>query len=203
MKIICVGRNYAEHAKELGNDKPEAPVLFLKPQTAILPPGKDFYYPEFTKDLHYECELVLKVGRNGKHIQEKFAHKYFTDIGLGIDLTARDLQSKLKTKGLPWEIAKAFDNSAPLGSFQKLPEGKDIQDLNFSLLVNGEERQRGHTAEMLFGVNQIIAYASQFFTLNVGDLIFTGTPAGVGPLGQGDHLEGFLEGKKVLDLRVK
>lgn len=203
MKIICVGRNYAEHAKELGNDKPEAPVLFLKPQTAILPPGKDFYYPEFTKDLHYECELVLKVGRNGKHIQEKFAHKYFTDIGLGIDLTARDLQSKLKTKGLPWEIAKAFDNSAPLGSFQKLPEGKDIQDLNFSLLVNGEERQRGHTAEMLFGVHQIIAYASQFFTLNVGDLIFTGTPAGVGPLGQGDHLEGFLEGKKVLDLRVK
>lgn len=203
MKIICVGRNYAEHAKELGNDKPEAPVLFLKPQTAILPPGKDFYYPEFTKDLHYECELVLKVGRNGKHIQEKFAHKYFTNIGLGIDLTARDLQSKLKTKGLPWEIAKAFDNSAPLGSFQKLPEGKDIQDLNFSLLVNGEERQRGHTAEMLFGVHQIIAYASQFFTLNVGDLIFTGTPAGVGPLGQGDHLEGFLEGKKVLDLRVK
>lgn len=203
MKIICVGRNYAEHAKELGNEKPEAPVLFLKPKSALLPPGKDFYYPEFTDDLHYECELVVKISKNGKYIQEKFAHKYYSEISLGIDLTARDLQSKLKQKGLPWEIAKAFDGSAPVGVFRPLPADAAIQDLRFSLSVNGEEQQCGHTADMLFSVNQIIAYASRFFTLNIGDLIFTGTPAGVGPVQVLDHLEAFLEGEKLLDLKVR
>lgn len=203
MKIICVGRNYAEHAKELGNEKPETPVLFLKPKSALLPPGKDFYYPEFTDDLHYECELVVKISKNGKYIQEKFAHKYYSEISLGIDLTARDLQSKLKQKGLPWEIAKAFDGSAPVGTFRPLPADAAIQDLRFSLSVNGEEQQSGHTADMLFSVNQIIAYASRFFTLNIGDLIFTGTPAGVGPVQVLDHLEAFLEGEKLLDLKVR
>lgn len=203
MKIICVGRNYAEHAKELGNEKPEAPVLFLKPKTSLLPPGKDFYYPELTQDLHYECELVIKIAKNGRHIQEKFAHKYYSEISLGIDFTARDLQSKIKAKGLPWEIAKAFDNSAPVGKFLPLPEDRDIQDLQFSLKINGEEKQKGHTADMLFRINEVIAYASRFFTLNTGDLLFTGTPEGVGPVKVHDHLEAFLEGQKVLDLKVK
>lgn len=203
MKIICIGRNYAEHAKELGNERPEEPVIFLKPKTAFLPSGRDFYYPGFTQDLHYECELVIKISKNGKHIQEKFAHKYFSEISLGIDFTARDVQSKLKAKGLPWELAKAFDNSAPAGLFQPLTEGQDVQDLNFILKVNNEERQAGHTADMIFSVAQIIAFASRYFSLQMGDLIFTGTPAGVGPVQVNDQLEGFLEGKKVLDLKVR
>lgn len=203
MKIICIGRNYAEHAKELGNERPEEPVIFLKPKTAFLPSGRDFYYPGFTQDLHYECELVIKISKNGKHIQEKFAHKYFSEISLGIDFTARDVQSKLKAKGLPWELAKAFDNSAPAGIFQPLTEGQDVQDLNFILKVNNEERQAGHTADMIFSVAQIIAFASRYFSLQMGDLIFTGTSAGVGPVQVNDQLEGFLEGKKVLDLKVR
>lgn len=176
--------------------------MFLKPKTALLT-GKDFYYPEFTKDLHYECELVLKISKNGKHIQEKFAHKYFQEISLGIDFTARDVQSRLKAKGLPWEVAKAFDNAAPVGSFRSLQANEEIQNLNFSLLVNGEQKQSGFTGDMIFSAPQIIAYASQFFTLNTGDLIFTGTPAGVGPVQVSDHLEAFLGAEKVLDIQIK
>lgn len=176
--------------------------MFLKPKTALLT-GKNFYYPEFTKDLHYECELVLKISKNGKHIQEKFAHKYFQEISLGIDFTARDVQSRLKAKGLPWEVAKAFDNAAPVGSFRSLQANEEIQNLNFSLLVNGEQKQSGFTGDMIFSTAQIIAYASEFFTLNTGDLIFTGTPAGVGPVQVSDHLEAFLGTEKVLDIQIK
>jgi 2-keto-4-pentenoate hydratase/2-oxohepta-3-ene-1,7-dioic acid hydratase in catechol pathway len=202
MKIICIGRNYAEHAKELNNAVPDAPVIFLKPKTALLQQGKDFYYPEFTNDLHYECELVVKVGKNGKHIQEKFAPKYYSEVSVGIDFTARDLQQKQKEKGLPWEIAKAFDNAAVVGNFIPL-EDKNINDLRFQLAKNGTAVQNGHTGDMIFNINQIIAYVSQFFSLNTGDLIFTGTPSGVGPVQAGDHLQGSLEGIRLFDFHIK
>ncbi len=202
MKIICVGRNYAEHAKELKNEVPSAPVLFMKPKTAILLPGKAFYYPEFTKDLHYECELVVRISSNGKHIQEKFAHKYYDSVTLGIDFTARDLQQEQKKKGLPWEIAKAFDGSAAVGSFIPLKEGIDINNITFQLDKNGEAVQNGNTADMIFTVNHLIAYISTFFTLNIGDYIFTGTPAGVGPVHINDRLEGHMFGEKVLDVAI-
>jgi 2-keto-4-pentenoate hydratase/2-oxohepta-3-ene-1,7-dioic acid hydratase in catechol pathway len=201
MKIICVGRNYSEHAKELKNEIPDKPVIFLKPQTALLKDNKPFYYPEWTSDLHYETELVLKVCKQGKYIDEKFAHKYFEEVTVGIDFTARDLQSQQKAKGLPWEIAKAFDNSAVIGSFSKMTgKGKDI---HFSMKLNGNEVQKGDNGEMMFSFEKIIAYVSQFFTLQVGDLIFTGTPAGVGPVKIGDKLEGFLEGESVFAFEVK
>lgn len=203
MKIICIGRNYAEHAKELHNAVPEAPVIFMKPQTALLQKGKDFYYPDFTKDLHYECELVLKICKNGKHIQEKFAHKYYTQISIGIDFTARDIQQQQKEKGLPWEIAKAFDNSAVVGNFVEVDDMRKKQPFHFRLLVNGEERQNGNTGDMLFHIDKIISYASGFFTLNTGDLIFTGTPQGVGAVAIGDKLEGYLENEKLFELFIK
>ncbi len=203
MKIICVGRNYAEHAKELGNAVPEAPVLFMKAKNALLQQGRAFYYPEFSKDVHYEAELVVKICKNGKHVAEKFARKYYEQITVGLDFTARDLQQKQKEKGLPWEIAKAFDDSAVVGQFQPIPEGKAVQDYRFELHKNGAVVQQGHAADMLNSVDKVIAYASTFFSLNTGDLIFTGTPAGVGPIAVGDRLEGFLEGKPVLDLLVK
>lgn len=201
MKILCVGRNYAEHAKELGNDIPTAPVIFLKPQNALLPAGKDFYVPEFTKDLHYEAELVVRICRNGKHIAEKFAHKYYDQITVGIDFTARDLQQQQKEKGLPWEIAKAFDHSAPVGRFQKIE--KPVSEYHFELRKNGVSVQQGDASMMLNTVDALIAYTSKFFSLNQGDLLFTGTPAGVGPVSINDRLEGFIEGQPVFELNIK
>lgn len=203
MKIICVGRNYSEHAKELNNAVPTSPVIFLKPQTALLGKGKDFYYPDFTQDLHYECELVVKICKNGKYIQEKFAHKYYNEVSVGIDFTARDIQQHQKEKGLPWEIAKAFDNSAVVGSMISLDTLNSIDDLCFALSRNGNEVQKGRTKDMIFTLPQIIAYVSQYFTLNIGDLIFTGTPKGVGAVAKGDKLEGFLEGQKLFALEIK
>lgn len=205
MKIICIGRNYSEHAKELKNEVPDKPVVFLKPQTALLKDNKPFYYPEWTKDLHYETEVVLKVCKQGKYIDEKFGGKYFDEVTVGIDFTARDLQSQQKAKGLPWEIAKAFDNSAVLGSIKKVSELGEWQKagIAFSMKLNGQEVQNGNTNDMLFSFEKIIAYASQFFTLQTGDLIYTGTPAGVGPVKIGDRLEGYLGTEKVFDFEVK
>ncbi len=202
MKIICIGRNYSEHAKELKNEVPDKPVVFLKPQTAVLKDNKPFYHPEWSSDIHYETELVLQVSKEGKYIEEKFAHKYFSEVTVGIDFTARDLQSQQKAKGLPWEIAKAFDNSAVAGVFHPLPANA-ANGITFSMNLNGKEVQRGNTNDMLFPFAKIIAYASQFFTLQVGDLIYTGTPVGVGPVKPGDRLEGFLEGEKVFDFEIK
>lgn len=203
MKIICVGRNYAEHAKELGNAIPEAPVLFMKAKNALLQPGRAFYYPDFSKDVHYEAELVLKICKNGKHIAEKFARKYYNQITVGLDFTARDLQQQQKAKGLPWEIAKAFDDSAVVGDFRPIPEDRNVQDYRFELRKNGQTVQHGWAGDMLNTVDKVIAYASGFFSLNIGDLIFTGTPAGVGPIEVHDRLEGFLEGERVLALDIK
>jgi 2-keto-4-pentenoate hydratase/2-oxohepta-3-ene-1,7-dioic acid hydratase in catechol pathway len=203
MKIICIGRNYADHAKELKNDLPTEPVIFMKPKSAMLLPEKPLYYPEFTKDLHFECEVVVKIEKNGKYVQQKFANKYYSEITLGIDFTARDLQREQQKKGLPWEVAKAFDGSAAVGTFVKLGEGLDVNNLDFQLKLNGETVQDGHTRDMIFKIDNIIEYASKFFTLNIGDLIFTGTPAGVGPVKIDDTLEGYLQGNKVLDVSIK
>lgn len=203
MKIICIGRNYAEHVKELNNNVPTEPIIFLKPKTALLQDSKPLFYPEFTKDLHYECELVIRLSKNGKYIQEKFARKYYNAISLGIDFTARDVQQKLKEKGLPWELAKAFDGSAAVGSFMPLAEEQNIQDIRFELKINGETKQVGHTADMIFSVDKIIAYVSQFITLNIGDLIFTGTPSGVGGVNVNDELVASLEGTETLQCSIK
>ncbi len=202
MKIICIGRNYAEHAKELGNEIPENPVIFMKPDTAILKKGSDFYIPEFSDDVHYELEVVLKISKGGKYIQEEKASNYFDEIGLGIDFTARDLQSKLKEKGLPWELAKGFDGSAVVSEFYKKSDF-NIKNLNFSLLKNKEKVQDGNTSMMIFSPEKIIAFVSQYFTLKTGDLIFTGTPKGVGKVAENDILQAFLENEKVLDLRIQ
>ena len=193
MKIICIGRNYSEHAKELNNPVPERPVVFHKPASALLVNDKPLYYPEFTKDLHHELEIVLKIGKNGKYIQPEFADQYIAEIGLGIDFTARDLQSELKAKGHPWEIAKAFDGSAVLGRFVPLSEIPDAEAIEFELHKNGKVVQQGNTQDLLFPFKEIIVYVSQFFKLQMGDLIYTGTPAGVGPVKIGDVLEGFLK----------
>ncbi len=203
MKIICIGRNYIDHAKELNNPVPKVPVFFMKPDTALIQKHNPFFYPEFSKDIHYETELVIKISKNGRHIEERFAHKYYDEIGIGLDLTARDLQSECKKKGLPWEIAKAFDNSAPVGSFKKISEFEDLNNINFSLKVNGEQRQAGNSSDMIFNFNHIISYLSQFITLKLGDLIFTGTPVGVGPIKIDDHFEAFIENEKMLDLKIK
>ncbi|MBL7718265.1 MAG: fumarylacetoacetate hydrolase family protein [Flavipsychrobacter sp.] len=203
MKIICIGRNYIEHAKELKNEVPSEPVIFMKPKSALLLPEKPVYYPEFTDDLHYECELVVRINKNGKYIQERFARKYYNEVTVGLDFTARDLQQKLKDKGLPWEIAKAFDASAAVGKFVSLTPEKNVQEMNFELKLNNMTVQNGNTAQMIFGVNKIIEYASKFFTLNIGDLIFTGTPAGVGPVTVYDKLEGYLEGEKLLEVDIR
>ena len=199
MKIICIGRNYSEHAKELKNELPDKPIVFIKPQTALLKDNKDFYLPPWSNDVHYETEVVLKVCKQGKYVEEKFAGKYYNEVTVGIDFTARDIQAQQKAKGLPWEIAKGFDNSGVIGEFRK-PKFKNI---NFSMNLNGVETQKGNTGDAIFSFEKIIAYASQFFTLQQGDLIFTGTPAGVGPVKIGDRLEGFLEGEKVFDFEVK
>lgn len=204
MKIICIGRNYVNHAKELGNDVPKEPIFFLKPDSAILPKKQPLFYPDFTKDLHYEVEIVVRINRLGKHIEERFANKYYNEIGLGIDFTARDIQQECKEKGLPWEKAKSFDGSAVLGSkYLKVNEIENLGDLNFSLKKNGELVQQGNTSEMLFKIDEIIAYISRFYTLKIGDLIFTGTPSGVGPVNINDNLEGFIEDQKLINLIIK
>src|SRR6476469_7002229 len=191
MKIIAIGRNYSEHAKELNNPVPEKPVIFLKPDTAVLKNNNPFYYPDFSKEIHYEIEFFIKISKEGKHIAAKFAHKYYEELTVGIDFTARDIQSDLKAKGLPWELAKASDNSAAIGSFLSKTEFENIDNLNFSLLIDGETKQNGNTGAMLFSINEIISFTSQYFTLKKGDLIFTGTPAGVGKINIGNQLQGF------------
>jgi 2-keto-4-pentenoate hydratase/2-oxohepta-3-ene-1,7-dioic acid hydratase (catechol pathway) len=203
MKIVCIGRNYSEHAKELNNAVPDEPVIFMKPKSALVLPGKPVYYPEFTDDLHYECELVVRINKNGKFIQEKFAHKYYNEVSVGLDFTARDVQQKQKNKGLPWEIAKAFDNSAVVGSFVPVTESMDMNNISFQLMMNNKVVQHGNTGDMIFSINQIIAYVSQYFTLNIGDLIYTGTPAGVGPVTLQDKLEGYLEGQKLFEVEIR
>lgn len=203
MKIICIGRNYANHAKELNNEVPDEPVIFLKPETALLLKKHPFFIPDFSQDVHYECELVVKINRLGKHIAPQFAHKYYSEVTVGIDFTARDLQAKLKAKGLPWERAKAFDGSAVVGSFVELERAGSIQDLHFSLQKNGETVQNGHTANMLFSVDEIISYVSRYFTLKIGDLIFTGTPAGVGQVMAKDNLIGKLGQLELFKINVK
>lgn len=203
MKIIAIGRNYAEHAKELNNPIPTTPVIFLKPDTAVLKDNKPFYLPDFSDDVHYELEVVLKICKEGKHIAEKFAANYYDEVGLGIDFTARDIQSRHKEKGLPWELAKAFDNSAPISLFSPKSDFEDLYNLNFELKINGESRQVGHTKDLLFSFEKIISFVSQYITLKKGDLIFTGTPEGVGKINKGDKLEAWLEGKQLLNFDVK
>ena len=203
MKIIAIGRNYAEHAKELNNPVPTIPVIFMKPDTAILKDNKPFYHPEFSSDIHHEIELVLKVSKEGKHIAEKFASNYFEEIALGVDFTARDIQQKHKEKGLPWELAKAFDNSAPVSKFLPKAKFRDLSNLNFKLDINGNTVQSGNTKDLLFSFEKIIAFVSQYITLKKGDLIFTGTPQGVGKVNIGDHLAGYLEEDKMLDFSVR
>lgn len=204
MKIICIGRNYAKHAKELGNSVPEEPIYFMKPDSALLPKKAPFYYPNFTKDLHFEVELVIKICKLGKNITSKFAHTYYNEIGLGIDFTARDLQLECKKKGLPWERAKAFDYAAPLSrQFIKKSDFEDLNDIEFSLYKNDKLVQKGNSQDMLFNFDQLICYLSKFMTLKIGDLIFTGTPEGVGPTVIGDNLTGFIGDRKMLDLNIK
>jgi 2-keto-4-pentenoate hydratase/2-oxohepta-3-ene-1,7-dioic acid hydratase in catechol pathway len=203
MKIFCVGRNYAAHIQELKNEKPEAPVIFLKPETALVKNNDPVYHPEFTQDLHHEVEVVVRICKEGKYIQPQLAHQYYDAIGLGIDFTARDLQNQLKAKGLPWEISKAFNQSAPISEFIPKERFPDFQNLSFSLYVNGQERQKGNTSTMIFSLTEILCYLSQFFTVKPGDLIYTGTPEGVSKVQIGDRLEGFLEGEKRLDFYIK
>lgn len=203
MKIIAIGRNYAEHAKELNNPVPTVPVIFMKPDTAILKDNKPFYHPEFSTDIHHEIELVLKISKEGKHIAEKFAGNYFDEIGLGIDFTARDIQQKHKEKGLPWELAKAFDNSAPVSKFIPKANFKDLNQLNIRLDLNGQTVQDGNTRDLLFSFEYIISFVSKYITLKKGDLIFTGTPQGVGKVSIGDRLEGYLENEKLLDFEIR
>jgi len=203
MKIICVGRNYAAHAKELNNAVEEEPVIFLKPDTALLNNNQDFYLPDFSNDIHYETEVVVKINKAGKHIDEKFAHRYYDSVSLGIDFTARDLQSMLKAKGLPWERAKAFDGSAVIGSFLPLADVGMISDLSFLMNLNGQKVQSANTSEMVFSVDKVIAFVSRFITLKTGDLIYTGTPQGVGKVNVGDNLVGFLGDKEMFNFNVK
>ncbi len=202
MKVFGIGRNYAAHIEELNNERPGQPVVFLKPDTAIIKNAEPFYFPKFTNNIHHEVEVVLKISKMGKHIEEKFAHKYYNEIALGIDFTARDLQQTAKEKRLPWTIAKGFDGSAPISKF--VPKNDfDLNNLNFELKINNESRQIGNTSMMLFSFDYIISYLSQFFTLKVGDIIFTGTPKGVGPIKVGDQIAGYLEHEQLLSVEVK
>ena len=203
MKIFCVGRNYAAHAKEMGHEVPEDPVIFMKPKSALLQPHTPFYYPEFTNELHYECELVLRVCKNGKYIQERHANNYYNGVTVGIDFTARDIQDELKKKGLPWEKAKAFDNSAAIGKFIDITPDLNRKNINFCLYKNKELVQQGNSGKMIFSFDLIVEHISNYFSLNIGDLIFTGTPAGVGECVVGDELEGFIEEQKLLSLEIK
>jgi len=203
MKINCIGRNYAKHIEELENEKPENPVIFLKPDSAILAKNQPFFIPPFSNDVHYEVEVLLKINKVGKYIQEKFAHKYYDEIGLGIDFTARDLQSQLREAGLPWEKSKAFDGSALIGKFLPKSELGDLTNLDFTLLKNNELVQNGNTKEMLWKIDELIAYVSQFFTLKKGDIIFTGTPAGVGSVSENDILVGSIQKNELFSVKVK
>lgn len=203
MRIFCIGRNYAEHIEELKNERPSEPVIFTKPDTALIRPGEAFYHPDFSEDIHHEVEIVLKISKMGKNIEARFAPKYYQELGVGIDFTARDVQSRLKAKGLPWDLAKGFDGSGPVSGFVPKSEFPDLKNLNFGLRVNGEERQRGNTSMMLWNFDEQIAFLSRYFTLRPGDLLFTGTPAGVGPVRVGDKLEAFLEDKTTLELEIK
>ena len=204
MRIFAIGRNYAEHIKELNNERPEEPVIFTKPDTAILRSNAPFYYPDFSKDIHHEVELVLRISKEGKNIKEEFAHKYYDAIGVGIDFTARDLQQRAKEKGLPWDIAKGFNGSAPISNkFVPVGEFGNLKDINFSLKVDGIVKQQGNTSLMLFSFDYIISYLSKFFTLRTGDLIFSGTPKGVGPVSVGNKLSAYIEDEKFLEFEVK
>ena len=203
MKIICVGRNYVEHIKELNNEAPKDPVLFLKPDTSILLKKQPFFIPEFSIEVHHEVEILVKINRIGKHIDRKFAHKYYGEIGLGIDFTARDLQSKLKEKGLPWEKAKAFDGAAVVGKFLAKSDFKDVDNINFRLEKNDKVQQTGNTSLMLWKIDTLIEYISKYFTLKIGDIIFTGTPSGVAKVNPNDILKGFIEEKEIFSIKVK
>jgi 2-keto-4-pentenoate hydratase/2-oxohepta-3-ene-1,7-dioic acid hydratase in catechol pathway len=194
MKILCIGRNYADHAKELNNPVPSEPVVFIKPDTAILKTGDDFYLPDYNSEIHYECEIVYRICREGKNIQRPFAFSYLDSVGLGIDFTARQLQEEAKKKGLPWTLAKAFNYSAPISAFNPIINYPDHKDLNLEFYVNGELRQKGNSQDMIFDIETLIVFLSKYFHLKTGDLIFTGTPAGVGKVSIGDHLEGYLQG---------
>ena len=202
MKIICIGRNYTKHIEELDNEKPKEPVIFMKPDSAVLLKNNPFIIPPFSQDIHYEVEILVKINRIGKFIDQKFAYKYYDEIGLGIDFTARDLQSKLKEKGLPWEKAKAFDGSAVIGKFYN-KSALDLENIKFQLLKNGQVVQDGESSHMLWKIDELIAYVSQYFTLKIGDVIFTGTPAGVGPVEPNDQLKGMLEGKEMFQIKIK
>jgi len=203
MKLICIGRNYVDHIDELNNERPEEPVVFIKPDSAVLPKEQDFYIPEFSNDVHYEVEVLVKIKKVGKHIAKEFAHKYYDEIGLGIDFTARDLQSKLKAKGLPWEKAKGFDGAAIIGNWLPKSKFKDVDNLTFSLTKNGEEVQNGNTTLMLWKIDELIAHVSTYFMLKKGDILFTGTPAGVGKVSPNDYLVGRLEGEKLFEINVR
>lgn len=203
MKIFAIGQNYAEHNKELNSNNPTEPVVFMKPDTALLKNNKPFYIPDFTEELHYETELVVKINRLGKNIAAKYAHRYYDEVGLGIDFTARDLQRKLKSNGHPWEVCKAFDNSAVIGNFLSISELGNVQQIGFHLDINGNTVQRGNAEDMIFPVDELIAYVSKFFTLKIGDLLFTGTPVGVGKVAVGDRLEGYIFEHKMFDFKIK
>lgn len=203
MKIIAIGQNYVEHNKELNSDNPSEPVVFMKPDTALLRNNKPFFIPDFTNELHYETELIIKINRLGKNIAPRFAHRYYSEVGLGIDFTARDLQRKFRGEGKPWEICKAFDNSALIGNFIPVEKIGDIQRVHFHLDINGETVQKGNTADMIFPVDELIAYVSKFFTLKIGDILFTGTPAGVGAVRINDRLEGYIFDEKMFDFKIK
>jgi 2-keto-4-pentenoate hydratase/2-oxohepta-3-ene-1,7-dioic acid hydratase in catechol pathway len=203
MKIICIGVNYRKHALEMGRPFPEEPVVFLKPDSAIIKNNKPFFLPDFSQNIHYEAEVVLKISKLGKGIEAKYAHRYFDEFTLGIDITARDLQSRLGKAGHPWTLAKGFDGSAPLGRFMPVKSVKDINSMDFSLEINGETVQQGNTSDLIFSIGQIIEFVSKFFTLKTGDLIFTGTPSGVGPLNRNDHLVAYVGDKPVLDFHVR
>ena len=203
MKILCIGRNYAKHAQELGNTLPTEPLFFLKPETAIQPKGHPFFIPHFSNDIHYEVELVVKINKTGKHIEEKFAHKYYSEIGLGIDFTARDIQQECKAKGLPWEKAKGFDGSAQISSTFIEKSDLELDNIPFSLNKNGKQVQLGNSSEMIFKFDKIIAYLSKFYSLKIGDLIFTGTPEGVGKVEKGDLLNGFIGEQEMFKVLIK
>jgi acylpyruvate hydrolase len=203
MKIICIGRNYAEHAKEMKSEIPTEPVFFFKPDTSLIKDNCPFYYPAFSKEIHHEVELVLKINKPGKNIQIQFANKYFDEIGIGIDFTARDIQAECKKQGLPWEKAKAFDGAAPLGKFINKKQFIDEKNINFNLTINGNRVQTGNTKDLLFSFDAIIAFVSKFITLKTGDLIYTGTPEGVGAVKIGDRLEAYIENQKLLDFEIK
>jgi 2-keto-4-pentenoate hydratase/2-oxohepta-3-ene-1,7-dioic acid hydratase in catechol pathway len=203
MKILAIGQNYVEHNKELNSKNPTEPVVFMKPDTALLKNNKPFFIPDFSDELHYETELIVKINRLGKNIAQRYAHRYYAEIGLGVDFTARDIQRKLKSNGHPWEISKAFDNSAVIGDFKAVSEIEDVQNIEFHLDINGKTVQQGNSKDMIFPINELIAYTSKFFTLKIGDILFTGTPVGVGKVQVGDRLEGYIFDQKLFDFKIK